>query len=117
MRTAEKRKTPRIQPFVARCRVEDGTRWVSGYLTELSLKGARISCDDTPPAPGSAVALEVRLGRRLSSCRFPAEIKWVRTAARGPHTLGLTFRGISPEDQRILEAVVEEFRHRADQLV
>ena len=108
----DKRGTPRIQPFVAPCRILVGTRRLTGYLTELSPQGARVLCDQPSPNAGTPVTLEVRFGRRVRQSRLPVEIKWVRSA-RGTHTVGLTFQGIGAEDQRILDAIVAEFQQRA----
>ena len=50
----DKRQTIRIQPFVTPCKVIDGeTRYV-GYLTDLSTRGARVSCDSPLPAGAQA---------------------------------------------------------------
>ena len=115
---AEKRRTPRIQPYVARCGVVAGERRLAGYLADLSPRGARVSCEAPPPVPGEAVVLEVRFGRQPRYSRLPAEVKWVKASAEGAlgHTFGLTFTGVTPEEQRVLESVVEEFHRRAAQL-
>ena len=115
----DKRQTPRIQPFVAPCRVleEPGPRPLGGYLTDLSLRGAQVSTQGLPPAPEAAVVLEVRLGTEPAATRLPARVKWVRAAERGDwHAFGLTFEAIDAAGQRALEAVVEDFRRRAAQL-
>ena len=41
----DKRRTPRIQPFVAPCRIleDPGPRPLAGYLTDLSTRGAQVS--------------------------------------------------------------------------
>ena len=115
---AEKRRTQRIQPYVARCRVVAGERRLGGYLADLSPRGVRVSCEAPPPVPGEAVILEVRFGRQPGYSRLPAEVKWVKASAEGggSHVFGLTFTGVTPEEQRVVEAVVEEFHRRAAQL-
>ena len=117
--TDDKRRTPRIQPFVAPCRVleEPGPRPLAGYLTDLSTRGAQVSTQGLPPVPETAVVLEVRLGSEAAARRLPARVRWVRAAEHGDwHSFGLTFEAVSTAEQRLLEAVVEEFRRRADAL-
>ena len=118
-RPPDQRLTPRIQPFVAPCRLLDGERRIPGYLSDLSPRGARVSCDEEPPAVGASVVLEVRFGREALYSRLPADVEWVQPGLEpsSPPDLGLSFKDTSPEDQRVLEAVVEEFRRRADQLL
>ena len=48
----EQRKTPRIHPFVAPCRVVSESRAVAGYLTDLSEAGARVTCETDPRPTG-----------------------------------------------------------------
>jgi|SRR5919197_4437091 hypothetical protein len=115
----DKRQTPRIQPFVAGCRVlyGAGPRALAGYLTDLSPRGAQVSSEGLPPPPEAEVVLEVRLGRAPALTRLPARVKWIRPAERGDwHAFGLSFEGISAAEQRTLETVVDEFRRRAAQL-
>jgi PilZ domain-containing protein len=115
----DKRRTPRIQPFVAPCRVleEPGPRPLAGYLTDLSTRGAQVSTQSLPPHPEAAVVLEVRLGSEPTITRLPARVKWARAAEHGDwHTFGLTFEAIDTAELRVLEAVVEEFRRRAAQV-
>ena len=73
----EKRETPRIAPFVTSCHVVDGARRYSAYLTDLSLSGARVSCEAPPPLPEAWIVLEVRLGRAASRVRLQAQVRWV----------------------------------------
>lgn len=113
----EKRTTPRIAPFVAPCRLVEGERRLPGYLTDLSLKGARVSCDAEPPQPGTTVVVEVRFGHEVRFSHLDAEVKWVKAGSgEGGHSLGLTFTGVTPEEQQVLESVVGEFGRRASQL-
>lgn len=115
----DKRRTPRIQPFVAPCRVleEPGSRPLAGYLTDLSPRGAQVSTQGLPPTPEAAVVLEVRLGSEPAATRLPARVKWVRAAEHGDwHAFGLTFEAISAAEQSMLDSVVEEFRRRAAQV-
>jgi len=112
--TGEKRETPRIQPFVASCHVVDGARRYGAYLTDLSLSGARVSCDAPPPQPEAWIVLEVRLGRPPSRVRLQAQVRWVGLG-RNTHHFGVTFH-LDQEGQRTLAAVVDEFQRRAAEL-
>jgi len=111
----EKRKSPRIRPWVAPCVLVDGERRVNAYFTELSARGARLSTEEEPPAAHARVVAEVRLGRSAAPTSLPGQVKWVRAGKKGTD-FGLTFTGLSPELQRTLEGVVDEFRRLADTL-
>ena len=114
----EKRRNPRIQPFVAPCQVVAGDARTSGYVTELSLDGARVSCDADPPAPEQTVVLEVRLPRQTSRSRLSGRVKWARAADEGRrgHVFGVTFEGLGAEEQANVAAVLAEFRRLAAEL-
>ena len=112
---SEKRVTPRIQPYVAPCRVLSGERRIPGYLADLSVRGARVACDTVAPEVGAAVVLEVRFGRQVRHSRLAAEVKWAKPSETG-HVFGLTFTSVTPQEQLILESVVDEFRRRAAQI-
>jgi len=111
----EKRKTDRIQPFVAPCRVIDGARALSAYLTDLSTSGARISSDDPLMAGAQAVVLEVRFSRGSAACRLPARIQWTQAGAKPGEAavFGVTFDGLAADERALLESVVKEFHRRA----
>jgi hypothetical protein len=113
-RRKEKRKTDRIQPFVAPCRVLDGESSLTAYLTDLSLKGARISSDD-PLMPGAqSVVLEIHFSRS-PPCRLPARIQWIQPGVNPGEAavFGVTFDRHAADDRALLESVVKEFRRRA----
>jgi PilZ domain len=109
----EKRRTPRIQPFVAPCRYVLGGKRVAGFITDISERGGRIHSDVEPPAVGAALTLEARLGRHATHLRIPATVRWSRPSPRGGFLFGLSFDGIAAETQHALEGVVDEFRRRA----
>jgi hypothetical protein len=113
----EKRQNPRIQPFVVSCRYLEGERRVPGFLTDLSRAGARIHSDVEAPAQHATIAVEVRMGRLATHVRLPATVRWNRPSDRGGFVFGVSFDGIGPEEQKILDGVIEEFRRRAAQLV
>jgi hypothetical protein len=109
----EKRQAPRIQPFVASCRWVLGDRRVAGFLTDLSVRGGRIHTDGEPPAVGTALVVEVRIGRRATHLRIPATVRWSKVSPRGGWLFGANFEGVGGDEQKALEAVVEEFQRRA----
>ena len=113
----EKRRAPRIQPFVAPCQVAAGSRRISAYVTDLSLEGARLSCDAEPPALEDWVTVEVRLPRQLERSSLPGRVKWVRPAESGKgHAFGITFDGLSDAGQATVGSVLAEFRRLAAKL-
>lgn len=111
----DKRAVPRIQPFVAACRVIEAGRRFSGHVTDLSLAGAQVSCTVPPPSEGTAVVLEVRFGTRTSRRPLPARVQWARPAGNG-HQFGVTFDGLDAPAREDLAEVIEEFRQLASRL-
>ncbi len=115
----EKRRTPRVQPYVVPCRVElPNGRVLAGYVTDLSSRGAQISCEGPPPAVSLRVTLEIRLRRGDAWPRLAAEVKWTRPPARpdAPPTCGVTFTDLSAPGQALVEAALADFRRRASEL-
>lgn len=115
-RAEEKRRTPRIHPYVVPCRIVQRARGRGAYLTDLGLRGARVALVGDPPTPGSSVVLEVRIGRQFPRSRLRAVVKWVRLGKEGRHLFGLTFKGVGRGEQQALRAVVEEFQRQAAQI-
>lgn len=109
----EKRRTLRILPYVAPCRYVVDEERVPGFLTDISVRGGRIHTEAEPPAVGSTLTVEARLGRQATHVRFPATVRWGRPAPRGGFLFGVSFDGVGPEEQKLLDHVVEEFRRRA----
>jgi len=109
----EKRQAQRIQPFVAPCRYVLGDQRIPGFLTDISERGGRIHTDVEPPAAGTTLTVEARLGHQATHLRLPATVCWTRPAPRGGFLFGLSFDGIGPEEQKVLDGVVDEFRRRA----
>jgi hypothetical protein len=107
------RQIQRIQPFVAPCRYVIGDRRLPGFLTDLSERGGRIHTEAEPPAAGTTLTVEARLGRQAVPVRIPATVRWTRPSPRGGFVSGVSFEGIGPDEQKVLEGVVEEFRRRA----
>src|SRR5687767_4641591 len=113
----EKRSTPRIQPFVAPCHVASGARRMAAYLADLSLAGARLTCDAEPPALEEWVTVEVRLPRQAERSSLPGRVKWVQPAeGRKGHVFGITFEGVSAAGQQAVATVLAEFQRLADAL-
>jgi hypothetical protein len=115
---SEKRGTPRIQPFVAACTVHVGKRRFSGYLLDLSTKGARVSCSEPLPRGTESVTLEVRFSRRTASSRLPARVQWAQIGTKKGEAaiFGVTFEDANPEELRVLEDVIAEFQRHAAEL-
>lgn len=115
----DKRRTSRIEPYLAPCRIVVGRRRIGGYVTNLSPRGARVYCDERPPRVGQKVALEIRFKERSAATRLVAEARWVRTAddPTAVHSFGVSFRGIRVDQRRAVEAVLHEFRRRAAMLL
>jgi hypothetical protein len=112
----EKRRTDRIEPFVAPCRVAKGSRRLAAYLTDLSARGGRVHCDERAPRSGSAVVIEMRVGRQVTHLRLPAAVKWVRSTPRGGQDFGFTFGRLDRAARQALEAVIGDFRRRAAEI-
>jgi hypothetical protein len=109
----EKRKSPRIAPFLASCLVLEGERPVPGFLMDLSLQGARVACEENPPKSGGKVVLDARLGRRHGHLRLGCLVKWVHRTAAGGYTFGLRFDDIGAVERGVLVEAIEDFRRRA----
>ena len=112
----EKRQIQRIQPFVAPCRYVLGGQRLSGFLTDISERGGRMHTDVEPPEIGTTLTVEARLGRQATPIHLPATVRWARPAPRGGFLFGMSFDGVGPEEQKVLDGVVEEFRRRAAQI-
>ncbi len=111
----EKRRSPRLSPFVVPCRIVRGESAQPGFITELSLEGARITCDECPP-PGAEVVIEVRLGRRVvHASRLGARVMWTGAGSRGP-AFGVSFSALPEPARAALAESVEEFRRLAAKL-
>ncbi len=115
-RVKEKRRTERIEPFVAPCRVAKGRTRLAAYLTDLSARGGRVHCDERAPRSGSAVVIEMRVGRQVTHLRLPAAVKWVRPTLRGGEDFGFTFGRLGRAERQALETVIGDFRRRAAEI-
>ena len=59
-----RRRSERIQPFVAPCRYVIGEARVPGFLTDISRHGGRVHTDADPPADGVSLTVELRVSRQ-----------------------------------------------------
>jgi hypothetical protein len=109
----EKRRTQRIQPFVAPCRYVVGEQRVPGFLTDISRAGGRVQTDAAPPAVGTRLTVEARLGHKALPVRLAATVRWAGSSPRGGNVFGVSFDGTGPDEQAILDGVVAEFERRA----
>jgi hypothetical protein len=112
----QQRRAPRIQPFVLPCRYVLGQQRIPGFLTEIGTAGGRVHTELEPPAVGTSVVLEARLGQQATHVSIPATVRWSHASPRGGFLFGMSFEGISAEAQKVLDGVVEEFRRRAAQI-
>jgi len=110
--SSEKRRAPRIPPFVASCRYVLGERRHVGLLNALSRSGARVHTEEEAPPDGSEVVVEVRLGQKATHLRIPGTVRWAGPSPRGGVVFGMSFDGIGSAEQQVLDAVIEEFRRR-----
>jgi hypothetical protein len=110
----EKRSSPRVQPYVARCRLRFSGQTIPGYVTDLSVRGARVLIEDEAPAAGARRELEVRFRHALRYCRLAAEVMWARMAGAGRgKTVGVRFLEMGGEERAALDRIVEEFHAQA----
>ena len=117
-RVKEKRRTERIAPFVAPCRIAKGRSRsrLFAYVTDLSPRGGRVHCDAGAPGKGVAVVIEMRVGGQVTHLRLPATVKWVRPAVRGGEDFGFTFGRLDRSARLTLEGALGDFRRRAAQI-
>jgi hypothetical protein len=115
----DKRRTRRIEPYLAPCRILVGRRRLPGYVTNLSDRGARVYCDEKPPLVGRTVILEIRFRTGVPYSRLRAQARWVRMASdeTGLHSFGASFRGLKAEERQAVVGVLAEFRKRAAMLL
>jgi hypothetical protein len=111
--TGDKRRVPRIQPFVAPCRYVLGEQRLPGFLTNISRAGGRVQTEAAPPAVGARVTVEARLGRQALPVQLVATVRWVGSSPRGGNVFGVSFDGTGADEQRVLDGVVAEFERRA----
>jgi hypothetical protein len=62
---------------------------------------------------GTVLEVEVRLRGSAIHRRLPGTVRWSLPAPRRGFLFGMSFDGVGPEEQALLDRVVEEFRRRA----
>ena len=112
-----RRRSERIQPFVAPCRYVVGEARVPGFVTDISRHGGRVHTDVEPPAVGATLSVELRVARQPVALRLPATVRWTRAGERGGFVFGVSFDGADPDAQSALDALVEAFLRRAASIV
>jgi hypothetical protein len=119
LESKDKRKTRRIEPYLAPCRIVVGRRRLSGYVTNLSERGARVYCDEKPPRVSQRIVIEIRFRTGVAYSRLSAEARWVRMASdvTGFHSFGVSFRGLTASEKEAVAGVLIEFRKRAAMLL
>ncbi len=114
MTARDNRTSPRVQPFVMRCRLLFSGRTVTAYLTDLSVRGARVHMQEQPPAAGAQLDIEVRFRHASRPSRLSAEVKWTRAGDDGRgHRVGVRFLELGSDERALLDRVVEEFHAQA----
>jgi hypothetical protein len=112
-----RRRSERIQPFVAPCRYVVGEERVSGFLTDISRQGGRVHTEVEPPAEGAMLTVELRLARQPVALVLPATVRWARPRERGGFVFGVSFDGAGADEQKALDGLVESFLRRAASIV
>ena len=110
----EKRSSPRVKPFVARCRLRFSGQTLPGYVTDLSVRGACVLIEDEPPAAGTRLEIEVRFRHAMRDYRLVGEVKWAHAAGTGRgKSVGVRFLEMGGEERVALDRIVEEFHAQA----
>jgi hypothetical protein len=112
-----RRRSERIQPFVAPCRYVVGEARMPGFLTDISRHGGRVHTDVEPPAIGVSLTVEIRVARQPIALRLPASVRWARPGERGGFVFGVSFDGAGASEQKALDSLVEGFLRRAASIV
>ena len=77
---SNRRRSQRIQPFVAPCRYVVGEARHAGFLTDISREGGRVNADIEPPEIGQTIVVELRVPRQALALRLPATVRWSRAS-------------------------------------
>jgi hypothetical protein len=112
-----RRRSQRIQPFVAPCRYVVAESRVPGFLSDISRHGGRVHTDVEPPAVGVSLTVELRVARQPIALRLPAVVRWTRPEERGGFAFGVSFDGAGASEQQALDALVEGFLRRAASII
>jgi Tfp pilus assembly protein PilZ len=116
----EKRKSDRLQPLVIRTKWTYQENEKSGYVTNLSQKGAFLATDNPIPI-GDTVSLDVTLPWQIGEIAVDAVVEWSsvgseeRTADH-PRGIGLSFGELPREAGEKIEAFINRFHELVAQL-
>jgi hypothetical protein len=112
-----RRRSERIQPFVAPCRYVVAETRVTGFLTDISRHGGRVHTEVEPPVTGATLTVELRLARQPVALCLPATVRWSRPGERGGFVFGVSFDGVGADEQKALDSLVEGFLRRAASII
>jgi hypothetical protein len=115
--SSTRRRSQRIQPFVAPCRYVVDEARATGFLTDISRDGGRVKTDSAPPVEGAEVLIELRVPRQAVALRLPATVRWSRAADQGGHVFGVSFERLGEEERKALDDLVDGFLRRAASIV
>lgn len=112
-----RRRSQRIQPFVAPCRYVVAEERVAGFLTDLSREGGRVTTDAEPPPVATPIVVELRVPRQPLALRLAATVRWAGPSERGGFVFGVSFDRAGADERKALEALVDDFLRRAASIV
>jgi hypothetical protein len=112
-----RRRSERIQPFVAPCRYVVAEERIPGFLSDISRHGGRVHTDVEPPAVGASLTVELRIARQPIALRLPAVVRWARPEERGGFVFGVSFDGADADQQQALDSLVDGFLRRAASII
>jgi len=101
-------------PYVRRCSVqENGGSPLTGLICNLSALGAYVALEPIPPS-GAMVTLSFKLPRSAKPVQVESQVTWENPNQDNPiHGLppgcGLRFLGLSPEDRRRIDVLIDEY--------
>ncbi len=103
-------------PYAQRCRVRRGRERMTGVLCNISVLGAYATLDIIPK-PGELVEIAFPLPRTQQWVRTQARVIWQnleepRKANGLPPGCGMRFESLSPADETLIAALVEECKKR-----
>ncbi len=109
----EKRLSPRLPPFLTPCRLHFPGRALTGYLSDLSTRGARVFLEHELPPVGARLEIEVRFRREPRPTRLSCDVKWARGASGGRQCVGVRFVELGASERAQIERIIEEFQKQA----
>jgi Tfp pilus assembly protein PilZ len=107
---------PRV-PFVRRCAAEfEDTRSASAFLININVLGCYVALDEMPRL-GQRLVCRFRLPENENEVTVEGVVAWTNPRQQHPvHSLppgfGVSFRNLSPENQKWIEAVIQDYAAR-----